>query len=112
MRIAPPQHSADPSWLSLRRSLWPDASTAEHTCEMSDVLARGHCVLLALDDSDLVVGFAEASQRNDYVNGTESSPVAFLEGLYVLPSHRRGGVARALVSAVALARVRLTCRKH
>jgi len=47
-----------------------------------------------------VVGFAEASIRRDYVNGCETSPVAFVEGLYVTPHHRHGGVARALVAAV------------
>jgi len=36
----------------------------------------------------------------DYVNGTGSSPVAFLEGLYVTPNFRRKGVARALVNCV------------
>lgn len=33
----------------------------------------------------------------DYVNGAESSPVAFLEGIYVAPDARRRGVARNLV---------------
>jgi aminoglycoside 6'-N-acetyltransferase I len=31
------------------------------------------------------------------VNGTESSPVAFLEGLYVAPAFRRQGIAALLV---------------
>jgi aminoglycoside 6'-N-acetyltransferase I len=47
------------------------------------------------------VGFAEAAIRSDYVNGTMWSPVAFLEGLYVLPAARRKGVAGELVAAVA-----------
>jgi GNAT superfamily N-acetyltransferase len=38
--------------------------------------------------------------RVDYVNGTNSSPVVFLEGLYVEPAARRNGVARALVGGV------------
>ncbi len=46
------------------------------------------------------MGFVEASKRVDYVNGTSSSPVAFLEGLYVAPESRRKGVARALVDSV------------
>jgi len=37
--------------------------------------------------------------RNDYVNGTAASPVGFLEGVFVVPSHRRRGVGRALVRA-------------
>ena len=45
-------------------------------------------------------GFAEASLRHDYVNGCDTSPVAFLEGMYVAPVMRGQGVARALVAAV------------
>jgi aminoglycoside 6'-N-acetyltransferase I len=37
--------------------------------------------------------------RNDFVNGTRSSPVAFLEGIYVVPQERRRGVARSLIAA-------------
>ena len=99
MRIHSPEHCADSSWLSLRRALWPHASGEEHSREMADVLARGHCVLIAFDDGIEAIGFLEASKRNDYVNGTAASPVGFLEGLYVLPSHRRRGVGRALVRA-------------
>jgi aminoglycoside 6'-N-acetyltransferase I len=47
------------------------------------------------------VGLAEASMRIDYVNGTVSSPVAFLEGLYVVPPARRRGVAQSLVCVVS-----------
>ena len=67
---------------------------------MADTLARGHRVLLAHDEGDAAVGFVEASIRNDYVNGTETSPVAFIEGLYVEPTQRRRGVARALVAEI------------
>jgi aminoglycoside 6'-N-acetyltransferase I len=68
---------------------------------MTTTLQRSACVLLALDEDGTAVGFVEATKRDDFVNGTETSPVAFLEGLYVQPSHRRGGVSRMLVSAVA-----------
>lgn len=47
------------------------------------------------------IGLAEASVRTDYVNGTSSSPVAYLEGLYVRPEARASGVARQLVEAVS-----------
>lgn len=47
-----------------------------------------------------VVGFAEASIRHDYVNGCDTSPVAFLEGIHVRPDHRHAGVARMLCRAV------------
>ncbi len=102
MRFAPPLNLADPAWLSMRCSLWPESPATEHLCDMADTLARGHRVLLAQDEAGTAVGFVEASIRNDYVNGTETSPVAFIEGLYVEPAQRRRGVGRALIAEIAV----------
>jgi aminoglycoside 6'-N-acetyltransferase I len=90
----------DRRWLALRSRLWPEVSAAEHLHDMSDAIARGHFVRLALATSGSAIGLIEASKRTDYVNGTNSSPVAFIEGLYVEPASRRKGVARALVASV------------
>lgn len=49
----------------------------------------------------MIAGFAEAALRRDYVNGCDSSPVAFVEGLYVRPEHRKADIARRLCAAVA-----------
>lgn len=89
-------------WLPLRQLLWPHCSKAEHLAEMRAFLAQPERFIQfgAYGESQQAVGLVEASLRNDYVNGTESSPVAFLEGLYVVPTHRRRGVARSLVAAV------------
>ena len=99
--LAPPRGSDDRAWLELRIALWPDGTPAEHLAGMAETLARGHYVRLALTCAGAAVGLVEASKRSDYVNGTTSSPVAFLEGLYVAPALRRRGVARALVASVA-----------
>lgn len=64
-------------------------------------LAEGGAGFVAETADGALIGFAEASLRNDYVNGTESSPVGFLEGWYVSSDWRRHGVGRALVDAVA-----------
>ena len=98
--LTPPRGSDDRAWLALRIALWPDGSEAEHLAGMADVLARGCYVRLAVTATGSAIGFAEGSKRVDYVNGTTSSPVAFLEGLYVAPEWRRRGVARALVESV------------
>jgi aminoglycoside 6'-N-acetyltransferase I len=44
--------------------------------------------------------FAEASVRNDYVNGCGLGPVAFLEGIYVRSENRGKGAARELCAAI------------
>lgn len=38
--------------------------------------------------------------RYDYVNGCKTSPVLFLEGIYVIQRARRAGIARALCAAI------------
>jgi len=100
MNIGPPASATDPEWLSLRLRLWPQEKESELLRDMTDTLARGHFVRLAFAPSGSAIGLVEGSQRVDYVNGTTTSPVAFLEGLYVAPTWRRKGVARALVAEV------------
>src|SRR5580704_19299949 len=87
-------------WLSLRPLLWP-YDPAEHRAEAQTILANPDAVtFLARDEQGRAIGFAEATLRHDYVNGCTSSPVGFLEGLYVRDEARRQGVARALCRAV------------
>jgi len=93
----------DPDWLSLRSELWPDCPKQEHLKEMASFLREPtrFVQFIVRDDRERGVGLAEASIRGDYVNGTSSSPVAFLEGLYVRPEARNRGIARGLVEAVS-----------
>ncbi len=103
MKTVPLQSIDDPDWLAMRLALWPDASADEHREEMAEFLAEParFAQFLVRDDKGVACGFVEASIRQDYVNGTDTSPVAFLEGIYVKPGARRRGVARALVDAVS-----------
>ncbi|MBQ8556732.1 MAG: GNAT family N-acetyltransferase [Clostridia bacterium] len=45
------------------------------------------------------IGFAQCQLRHDYVEGCDTSPVGFLEGIWVAEGHRRSGVARALLQS-------------
>jgi len=88
---------------TLRTALWPTGTLDDHRQEaLSEASSPDDekIVLLAVDAVGGVCGFAEASLRHDYVNGCETSPVAFLEGLYIAPERRGGGVGRALCAAV------------
>jgi len=91
-----------PGWLDLRLALWPDASAEEHRAYMAISLAQPErfLQLMVYDERRQPLGFIEGSIRNDYVNGTESSPVGFVEGVYVVPASRRKGVARQLYAAI------------
>jgi aminoglycoside 6'-N-acetyltransferase I len=89
-------------WVSLRLSLWPDASELDERSEAAAMLDRPSQAIafLARTTEGQAVGFAEATLRQDHVNGCATSPVAFLEGIFVRPEHRRRGIARLLVRAV------------
>lgn len=45
------------------------------------------------------IGFAQCGLRYDYVEGTSSSPVGYLEGVYIEEQYRKNGYARQLVEA-------------
>jgi aminoglycoside 6'-N-acetyltransferase I len=91
-----------PGWLDMRLALWPDADADEHRGYMAICLAQPErfLQLMMYDESRQPVGFVEGSIRSDYVNGTESSPVGFVEGVFVAPAWRRKGVARAFYAAI------------
>jgi aminoglycoside 6'-N-acetyltransferase I len=89
------------AWAALRFSLWSDEGQLEEAADWLATANPNQCNLVARVDGGAVVGFAEATLRHDYVNGTSTSPVVFLEGIFVAPDHRRQGVAAALVEAVA-----------
>ncbi len=83
--------------------LWPEASAEAHRAELEQVIAAGDggtVAFIASTAAGEVVGFAEASLRTDYVNGCETSPVTFLEGVHVEPGRRKAGIAKALCLAV------------
>ncbi|GGD89490.1 aminoglycoside N(6')-acetyltransferase type 1 [Aureimonas endophytica] len=100
------------AWSRLRGQLWLDAG-ADHDANIAAMLARPDRAMafLAFDAPETLVGFAEASLRHDYVNGCETSPVGFLEGIFVLETARRQGVAKQLCEAAAAWAVAQGCRE-
>ncbi len=87
------------AWVAMRHALWPDYSETELRGGAGAMLvepAKFDVRIAVIDGKP--VGFSEVALRADYVNGCETSPVAFLEGIYVAPEHRLKGVARALVA--------------
>lgn len=86
-------------WAALRHALWPHHSIKELRDELADML-KGDFAGFGAFDGPTPVGFAEVSQR-PYGDGCDTAPVAWLEGIFVVRSHRRHGVGKRLVAAVA-----------
>lgn len=100
MRVRDAEARDADGWARLRERLWP-GSAGEHTREIATYV-RGEPVrwvcLVAEDDAGDLVGFVEVGLR-DYAEGCRTSPVGYLEGIYVRPGSRSSGVGRMLVEA-------------
>ncbi len=97
IRKAAPSDAAVLAALAAR--LWPHDALEELEREF-EALARNEsaaCFLAYAENRP--VGFAQCALRFDYVEGTETSPVGYLEGIYVMEGCRKRGYARALLSA-------------
>lgn len=111
-RIVPLDETLLAQWATLRQQLWPHHGMAAHLQEGAELLAAAHLnAFLVLDEKSQAVAFADAALRHDYVNGCESSPVVYLEGVYVQPASRRRGLAQALIARVAQWGRELGCRE-
>ncbi|QMV00418.1 GNAT family N-acetyltransferase [Devosia sp. D6-9] len=88
------------AWRRQRLLLWPGHVEAEFDTDITQMLANPDTPTFGGFEGGELVGFAEASIR-PYGDGCETSPVAWLEGIYVAPSHRRQGLGRGLVDAIA-----------
>lgn len=85
--------------LSLYKSLWADADEGELTKAVLHNLERNESAVFLASEKGQAVGFAECSLRHDYVEGTDTSPVGYLEGIFVQPEYRKKGLAKELVKA-------------
>ncbi|MBM7713388.1 aminoglycoside 6'-N-acetyltransferase I [Bacillus thermophilus] len=79
--------------------LWPEHTLQEFIQEMSGLIEQRDAVVILAYHGDDAIGFAQCQLRYDYVEGTSSSPVGYLEGLYVKEAFRQQGYAKKLVHA-------------
>jgi aminoglycoside 6'-N-acetyltransferase I len=89
----------------LRAALWPESSAEEHARELASILSGkglGTMPLIELvaEESDgALVGFAEVGLRSHADGCDVGHVVGYLEGWYVVESHRKKGIGRKLLRA-------------
>jgi len=88
-----------PILAALALQLWPEHTLDDLSAEFLQSMQDGSAHFFLLLDGDDAVGFAQCGLRRDYVEGTDSSPVGYLEGIFIKESHRRQGCARQLLAA-------------
>ena len=89
----------DADWLTLRLQLWPKEES-EHLQQMARAQSDpdSYGVYLAYSDAGEAVGFVEIGLRHEPIGGAKSSPVGYLEGLFVRSENRRQGIAKELLA--------------
>jgi aminoglycoside 6'-N-acetyltransferase I len=80
----------------LAYELWPEANYEELINLFSEIIEHPEFAIFIAREYSLI-GFGYFSLRNDYVEGTTSSPVGYIEGVYVKEEERHKGIASKLI---------------
>lgn len=77
--------------------MWEDNSLEGLTEELTEIIESPESAVFLLFEGETAVGFAQCQLRHDYVEGTESSPVGYLEGIFIEEEYRKKGYAKELL---------------
>jgi len=81
----------------LMMELWPQSPFDEELQNCQDIMATEDQTCFLVNQQGEYIAFIQLALRYDYVEGTVTSPVAYIEGIYVKPRDRKSGIARELV---------------
>ena len=82
---------------SLAMNVWKESSLKEIITEFKQMTKSNEAVAFILIIEEQAVGFAQCQLRHDYVEGTNTSPVGYLEGIFVEKEFRHKGYASELL---------------
>ena len=77
--------------------MWEDNTVEGLTETFAELMSGDKAACFLAYDGETAAGFAQCQLRFDYVEGTETSPVGYLEGIFVEESCRHHGIASKLL---------------
>jgi aminoglycoside 6'-N-acetyltransferase I len=82
-------------------SMWEDNTVEGLAEDFAELVSsdKAACFLCYKGEEADAVGFAQCQLRFDYVEGTDTSPVGYLEGIFVDENCRHQGIASKLLKA-------------
>lgn len=96
IKPAKPDHRK--AWISMSHKLWPKFTEADLESIVKNILkSPRQTAFLCFSPDGEAVAFVNVSLRTDYVEGAESSPCGYVEGLFVEKKHRHAGLASTLI---------------
>ena len=82
----------------LMLALWPDSSLDEALGSCESILYSETETCYLFKDTEAYVAFIHVTLRYDYVEGADTSPVGYIEGIYVQEAYRHLGLGRQLMA--------------
>jgi aminoglycoside 6'-N-acetyltransferase I len=77
--------------------LWPENNVEELRKEFSALIHSSKDKVLLYIINEKPAAFIHISIRSDYVEGSNTSPTGYVEGIYVSPHLRRTGISKVLL---------------
>lgn len=78
--------------------MWEDNTIESLSEGFSKIINNEDSVIFLSSIENEAIGFAQCQLRYDYVEGTDSSPVGYLEGIFVKKEYREQGYAKQLLA--------------
>ena len=78
--------------------MWEDHTLPALADEFREIMKKEDAVCFIKYVEGRPIAFAQCQLRHDYVEGTKSSPVGYLEGIFVAEGYRKGGYAAELLA--------------
>lgn len=78
--------------------MWENHTVEELIEEFEAVIQDKESAIFIVSIDDKKIGFAQCQLRHDYVEGTKTSPVGYLEGIFIGQEYRKQGYAKMLLS--------------
>jgi aminoglycoside 6'-N-acetyltransferase I len=77
--------------------MWHSHTISELQTEFINLICNDNAVCFIKFVNNKAIGFVQCQLRNDYVEGTSTSPVGYLEGIFIQREYRHNGYARELL---------------
>ncbi len=83
----------------LMLTLWPKCNFEEELDNCKRILSTEKETCFLMKNQEKYIAFVQLSIRSEYVDGATTSPILYIEGLYVQPEFRRSGIGKKLITA-------------
>lgn len=77
--------------------MWDSHTLSELETDFAEIISSQNAACFIKYVEDQPIGFAQCQLRYDYVEGTETSPVGYLEGIFIQQEFRHKGFAKELL---------------